>query len=54
MSVDFNTKTVNIYIYIYIYKKKILLYFFIGMRLSFYPGMGDVTVVVWLLVLPKK
>jgi hypothetical protein len=35
MSVDFNTKTMKIYI---------LLYFSIGIRLSFYPGMGDVTV----------
>jgi hypothetical protein len=42
MSVDFNTKTMNIYIYIYT-KKKLLLYFSIGMRLSFYPRMGDVT-----------
>jgi hypothetical protein len=43
MLVDFNTKTMNIYIYIYI---KLLLCFLIGMRLSFYPEMEDVTVLV--------
>jgi hypothetical protein len=42
VSVDFNTKTMNIYIYIYT-KKKLITLFSIGMRLSFYPGMVDVT-----------